>query len=63
MRELDSFENMCFRMSQSYFDGVDYYDFPDLYRAITQEEVEDLLRTTVAPERAAVSLVFPKERG
>lgn len=63
MRDLDSFETICFRMCQSYFDGMDYYDFPELYRAITQEEVEDLLRTAVVPERAAVSIILPKGRG
>ena len=62
MRELDSFETICFRMCQSHFDGTEYYDFPDLYRAITQEEVENLLRTVVVPERAAVSLIYPKGR-
>lgn len=62
MRDLDSFENISFRMCQSYFDGIDYYDFPDLYRSITQEEVETLLRTTVTAERAAVSLIYPKGR-
>ncbi len=62
VRELDSFENICYRMCQSCFEGVDYYDFPDLYRAISLEEVEDMICRTVVPARAAVSLVYPKER-
>lgn len=62
MRDLDSFENICFRMCQSYFDGTEYYEFPDLYRSITQEEVETLLRTAVVPHRGAVSLIYPKGR-
>ncbi len=62
VRELDSFENICYRMSQCYFEGADYYAFPDLYRSITKEEVEDLISRTIVPERSAVSLIYPKER-
>ena len=62
MRELDSFENICYRMCQSYFAGEEYFDFPALYQTITREEAEQLLRETVIPERMAVSLVYPKEK-
>ena len=62
MRELDSFENICYRMCQSYFAGEEYFDFPALYQSITREEAEQLLRETVVPERMAVSLVYPKEK-
>lgn len=62
MRELDSFENICYRMCQSYFEGAEYYDFPELYQSITREEAEALLRETIVPERAAISIVYPKEK-
>lgn len=62
MRELDSFENICYRMCQSYFAGEEYFDFPALYQSITREEAEELIRETVVPERSAVSLVYPKEK-
>ncbi len=62
MRELDSFENICYRMCQSEFADEDYYDFPALYRAITKEEVETMLRETIVRERSALSLIYPRER-
>ena len=61
MRELDSFENICYRMCQSRFRGEEYCDFPALYRSVTQDEAEALLRDAVVPERSAVSLIFPKK--
>ena len=62
MRELDSFENICYRMCQSCFEGAEYYDFPDLYRSITLEDAEALIRESVVPERAAISVIYPKEK-
>ena len=61
IRELDSFENICYRMCQSRFRGEEYCDFPALYRSVTQDEAEALLRDAVVPERSAVSLIFPKK--
>ena len=63
IRELDSFENICYRMCESCFDGEEYYDFPALYRSITREEAEALLRDAVTAERSAVSVIYPKEKG
>ena len=62
VRELDSFENICYRMCQSYFDGTEYLDFPALSASITQEEAEALLRSVIVPERAALSVIYPKEK-
>ena len=62
VRELDSFENICYRMCQSYFDGTEYLDFPALSASITQEETEALLRSVIVPERAALSVIYPKEK-
>ena len=62
MRELDSFENICYRMCQSYFDGVEYYDFPAVYQSITLKEAENLIAETIVPERASISVVYPKEK-
>lgn len=59
VRELDSFENICYRMCQSCFDGAQYYDFPELYDAITLEEAEEFLDRVLRPERAAISVVYP----
>jgi len=62
VRELDSFENICYRMCQSCFEGAEYYDFPTLYRGITAEEAAEFIKNTVRPERAAISIVRPKNK-
>jgi len=59
VRELDSFDNICYRMCQSCFEGAEYYDFPALYRTIGMDETAEYLRRTVRPERAAISVVRP----
>ena len=63
VRELDSFENICYRMCQSTFEGAFYYDFPDLYRSITLDETVRMIRDTVVPQRAALSLIYPNAKG
>ena len=61
IRELDSFENICYRMCQSCFAGEEYYQFPACCRALSQEQAEAMLREAVVPERSAVSLIYPKK--
>lgn len=61
MRDLDSFESICYRMCAYHFDGVDYFRFPEIYRSVTPEDVRKFLAGTVRPERAALSVVWPKK--
>lgn len=61
-RDLDSFESICYLMGGSYyFDGVDYLRFPEVYASVVPEDVQSFLTETVRPERAALSVVRPKE--
>ncbi len=62
VRGLDSFENICYRMCQCCFEGAEYYDFPALYRSIRRAEAEELIASAIVPERAAISIVYPKEK-
>ena len=61
LRELDSFENTCYRICAFYMDGVDYYEYPAVFDTVTAEDVEQFLRRVVQEERAAISIVWPKE--
>lgn len=60
-RDLDSFESICYRICAYHFDGADYFRFPQAYASVTPEDVQAFLRETVRPERAALSVVQPKE--
>lgn len=61
-RDLDSFESICYRICAYNFDGADYFRFPEAYASVTAEDVKNFLRETVRPERAAMSIVRPKEQ-
>ena len=61
IRGLDSFDGMCYRMAVSDFDGYDYFRFPELYDAITAENVQEMIEQSITAERAVLSLILPKE--
>lgn len=60
-RDLDSFESICYRMCAYQFDGVDYFSFPEAYASVTPEDVQQFLAQTVRADRAAISIIRPKE--
>ena len=60
IRDLDSFDSMCFRICAYHFSGFDYFDFPAVYERVRQEEVLEFLSRTVTPERCALSVIDPK---
>lgn len=60
LRALDGFEGTCFRMCAYYFDGAEYFDYPDIYAAVTAEDVEQFIRENVKEELAFISVITPK---
>ena len=61
IRDLDSFDSTCFRICAYHFTGYDYFDFPQVYQAVTREEVAAFLRQTVQAQRCALSVINPLE--
>lgn len=61
MRDLDSFESICYRNCAYAFSGADYFRFPEAYASVTPQDVRAFLAQTVRPERAALSVIRPKE--
>lgn len=61
IQQLDSFDSTCFRMCAYHFQGFDYFDFPQVYAQVTQEEIGEFLQRTVLQERCALSIIYPKE--
>ncbi|MBQ4565545.1 MAG: insulinase family protein [Oscillospiraceae bacterium] len=59
-RGLDSFEGICYRSCAYYFDRVDFFRFPETFDAVSKEDVLELLRESIVPERAALSIVRQK---
>ncbi len=60
--ELDSFESICCAMCESWFEGAEYYQFPDLYDTITLDEIARFLDESMREDRMALSVVSPLER-
>ena len=59
MRDLDSFDSLCFRTCAYHFSGYDYFQFPELYGQITSREVTDFISKVVVPSRCSLSLIYP----
>lgn len=60
LRDLDSFDSICFRMCAYYFSGFDYFLFPSVYRQVCAREVLDFLERVITPERCSLSVILPK---
>lgn len=62
IRGLDSFESICYRSCAYEFDGMDYFEFMDVFRDVTPEQAAAFLDETVRESRAALSVVWPKDQ-
>lgn len=60
-RDLDSFESICYRVCAYYFEGVEYFQFPQAYAEVTPQQVQAFIREVVRPERMAVSVIYPNQ--
>ena len=60
LRDLDSFESICYRQCAYAFEGCDYYSFPEAFESVGPGDVLDFLRDTVRPEQMAISIIHPK---
>ncbi|MBE6933258.1 MAG: insulinase family protein [Ruminococcaceae bacterium] len=60
LRDLDSFESICYRQCAYYFEGCDYFTFPEIYADIRSADVLSFLKETVQEGRMAISLIYPK---
>lgn len=60
-RDLDGFENVCYRNCAYDFDGMDYFRFPEVYDGVTAEEVCEFIDRVVREERSCMAVVQNKE--
>ena len=60
-RMLDAFEGTCYRMCASHFAGIEYLDYPQLFRRVDAETVRQFLMENVIRERACISIIYPNE--
>lgn len=62
IRDLDSFESICYRVCANFFDGVDYFEFPEIYEEVTLEDIRSFMEDTIRESRMVLSVIEPKER-
>ncbi len=54
IRDLDSFDALCYRICAYHFLNFEYLDFPDVYAAVTPEEVRAFLARVIRRERCSL---------
>ena len=59
MRDMDSFDSLCFRISAYHFSGFDYFCFPQVYQDIGLSDVLAFVEEAVTPERCSLSVIYP----
>ncbi len=59
IRGLDSMDGTCFRICAYHFSGFDYFRFPEIYRDIRREDIQEFLARVVRRERCAISIIYP----
>ena len=59
IRELDSFDSVCFRICAYHLSGVDYFSFPGVYREVESKEIQEFLGRVACGDRCAMSVLFP----
>ena len=59
LRDLDGFENGCYRSAEYLFQGGEYFDFYEVMESITEDDVLLALTTLVREENLCLSLIHP----
>ena len=59
IRDLDGFENTCYRMCAYYFEDCEYLDSIAIIQNVRKEQIVEFLKETVCAERAAISVIYP----
>lgn len=61
IRDLDSFQSICYRISAYEFDNYEYFSFSPDYESVTPEEVQSFLSEVIHESRSAIAIVDPKD--
>ncbi|MBQ9785392.1 MAG: insulinase family protein [Clostridia bacterium] len=59
IRAYDSTEEIANRLLSFVLDGIDMFDVPEWIRAVSREELEELMRALYRRERTALSVIYP----
>ena len=61
LREMDSFESVCFRSCAYFFEGAEYFDSLAALQSVSAEDVENYIHSVIREENMCVSVIWPEE--
>ena len=61
LKALNSFEAVAVSAAEGCFEGYDPFRFPEVYDAITAQDLLDFIRDNICESRMAISVIDPKE--
>ncbi|MBQ0037251.1 MAG: insulinase family protein [Clostridiales bacterium] len=61
LKALNSFESIAVSAAEGCFNGFDAYRFPEVFDSITKQDLIDFIRDNIVAERAAISVITPRE--
>ena len=62
IRDLDSFDSICFRLCAYHFSGFDYFRFPAVYQTVGIGDIREFLGRVVTGERCSLSVITPAKQ-
>lgn len=60
LRELNSFESICYGMASGSFRGYDFYEAPGILDGITSGDVTSFICENITPEKLAIAIIRNK---
>ncbi len=62
IRDLDSFDSICFRVCAYHFDKFDYFKLTDIYESVTAEQVRQFLACVAVAPRSSMTVIRPIQK-
>ncbi len=59
VQNLDSLELLCISLAEGYFRQMEVLHFPQVYETITAADIERWIQSALAPEKSALSIIYP----
>ena len=61
VRRLNSLENACIDLAQSWVEGEEYLDFPRVFQRVGPQDAMELLQRWFTKERISLSVILPQD--
>ena len=61
IKDLDSFDSVCFRLCAYHFSKYDYFRFPEIYRSIEVADILNFIERVVTDHRCSLCVIEPAQ--